>query len=73
MQVKRRFGVQRPDEPLCTRLVNKEKVFYFLVGCLGRLLEVKMTAVCVPQVHTAAGKHIRPGTFSRSVKKGGGQ
>lgn len=54
MQVKRRLGVQRPDEPLCTRLVNKEEGFYFLVGCLGRLLEVKMTAVCVPQVHTAA-------------------
>lgn len=35
------------EEPLCTRLVNKEKGFYFLVGCLGRLLEVKTTAVGV--------------------------
>lgn len=56
-------GVRGLDELLCTRLGNKEKGFYFLVGCLGRLLEVKTTAVCVPQVQTAARRHIRPGTF----------
>lgn len=62
-------GVQGLDELLCTRLGNKEKGFYFLVGCL----EVKTTAVCVPQVQTAHENTLgQERSFSRSVQKGGG-